>query len=202
MANFCDYHIVVKGCKKATLFLYNTIPALDYKEIVKESGTDEKYALEFNGNCKWSVNFDCKEKPGLKIDYNAYTKEQLYSGELSSLYWDVTLRQKSELLNVEIMVHYWSEESNFDKFDHYKDGKCIKRRKIFFYPPELDDANVDDMSDDEEAEYWDNLSDGNEFDWKTLEFVGHEGEYNEAVTGEEDDIKAMNRLFGIFGLFN
>ena len=49
----------------------------------------------------------------------------------------------------------------------------------------------------QEREYGDG-----EFNWNTLEFNGHEGEYDKSVTGEEDDKEFMGRLFGTLGMRN
>lgn len=77
------------------------------------------------------------------------------------------------------MVHYWSEESEFNQFDHYKNGEILKKRKIRY--------DYDEYT---------------EFDWDTLEFVGHEGEYDESVDGEQQNEDLMAKLLLFSEMFS
>ena len=171
MANFCDFEFRVKGKKMAVMAFYASTPWLDWKEIQYESGTDYNYEIHFKGNCKWSINFDVEDDcEGVTEDLSKYSLSQIeYIG---AEYLGYSVRAKSEIFNCEVKVHYWSMESEFDQFDHYKNGLCLKKRKIAF----------------------DNYGETENFDWNTLEFIGHEGEYDESVDGEESDMNLMNAL--------
>lgn len=173
MANYCDYEVRVKGGKKACLMVYAAMPCLDFKEMEWERKDGNTYHISFTGNCKWSVNFGVKD--ALKR-INVASMSESEIERRGTDYWEYSLRAKSEAFQCEIMVHYWSEESEFDQFDHYKNGKVLKRRKIRF---------------DYEKQ--------NEFDWERLEFVGHEGEYDESVDGEQQNEDLMAMLLGLGG---
>ena len=163
MANYCDYEIRVKGSKNAGQMVFHSMPCMDYKDIEWEKETGGTTTLCFTGNCKWSVNY------GVNDNLNPVNVDSMSESEIEDKgmdYWEYSLRAKSEAFQCEIMVHYWSEESEFDQFDHYKNGKLLKQRKI--------ECNYDEQ---------------NKFDWDTLEFLGHEGEYDESVDGEQQDAK-------------
>ena len=163
MANYCDYEIRVKGSKNAGQMVFHSMPCMDYKDIEWEKETGGTTTLCFTGNCKWSVNY------GVNDNLNPVNVDSMSESEIEDKgmdYWEYSLRAKSEAFQCEIMVHYWSEESEFDQFDHYKNGKLLKQRKL--------ECNYDEQ---------------NKFDWDTLEFVGHEGEYDESVDGEQQDAK-------------
>ena len=171
MANFCDFEFRVRGKKKAVKAFYESTPYLDWKEAEYEGGTDSNYEMHFKGNCKWSINFDVEDDcDGVTVDLSKHSISQIE--ELGSEYVGYSVRAKSEIFQCEVKVHYWSMESEFDQFDHYKNGECLKKRKIAF----------------------DNYGEEENFDWDTLEFIGHEGEYDESVDGEQSDIDLMNML--------
>lgn len=173
MANFCDYEVRVNGTKQAAYLVMKTMPVLDYLDVEKETGTEEKYEIRLVGNCKWSVNFETDDSYNEgHIDFLGLPEEVLDS--VSEEYQNFSLRAKSQVFGCEILVHYWSEESGFDQFDHYKNGECIKKRKIWY-------------------------DETNKFDWKSTEFVGHEGEYDESVDGEEADADFMSKIMQALG---
>lgn len=125
MANYCEYEIHVKGNKKAALYLYTMMPALDYKEITHEQGNDDEYIVWITGNCKWSLDSYCEEKPNVSIDLDSLSEDEIRDEEVGLDYCYLTMRQKSEVLGVEILAHSWSDESEFDQFDHYVNGELI-----------------------------------------------------------------------------
>lgn len=171
MANYCDYEIRVKGNKKACLMVYESMPYMDFKDLDWERKEGNSYLISFTGNCKWSVNYGVKD--GLKrINIDSLSESEIENSGTD--YWEYSLRAKSEAFQCEIMVHYWSTESEFDQFDHYKNGEVLKQRKIAF--------NYDEQT---------------EFDWERLEFVGHEGEYDESIDGEQQDANFMSMLLGL-----
>ena len=127
MANYCDYEIHVKGSKKATLFLYSIMPAYDYKEITHEEGTEDNYIVWMEGNCKWSLDNYCEENPDVKIDLDNLSESDIRNEDNGLDYWYLTMRQKSEVLGVEILAHSWSDESEFDVFEVYKNGQLVNQ---------------------------------------------------------------------------
>lgn len=177
MANFCDFEFRVTGKKKAVKVFYESTPYLDWKDVEYEDGTDSNYEMHFKGNCKWSINFDVEDDcDGVTVDLSKYSMSQIE--ELGAECVGYSVRAKSEMFQCEVKVHYWSMESEFDQFDHYKNGECLKKRKIAF----------------------DNYGEEENFDWDTLEFIGHEGEYDESVDGEQSDIDFMNMMSMIPGV--
>ena len=144
MANYCNYEIHVKGTKKAALLLANMLPVMDGISIEDEYGSNAKYTVIVCGNCKWSLDHGCEEKSDVNINLKKITLADIEDG-FGDEYWGLTLRQKSELLGVEIQARSWSDESEFDQFEHYIKGNCVKQISI-------------DYTDD------------NEFDWDKLEY--------------------------------
>lgn len=129
MANSCGYEIHVKGTKKSALFLAAMLPTYDSKDITHEEGTDEEYIVWVEGNCKWALDYACSEKSDVKIDLDALTLDDVQNDELGVKYWYLTMRQKSEVLNVEILAHSWSKESEFECYEHYKEGCLLDSKK-------------------------------------------------------------------------
>lgn len=176
MANYCDYEVKVKGSKKAGLMVYESMPCMDFKDFDSEEKVGSSYLISFTGNCKWSVNYGVNDKLS-KVNVDSMSESEIESK--GGDYWEYSLRAKSEAFQCEIMVHYWSEESGFDQFDHYKNGKVLKQRKIAY-----------------------NYDEQDEFDWDKLEFVGHEGEYDESVDGEAQNENLMAMLMGLGGMMS
>lgn len=167
MANFCDFEIHVSGTKMAADLVLHSMPYTVEPDILYEGGTDEDYHLSFRGQCKWSVNYDVDDKWKGNVDVSKYDARIVKDANLK--YEKYSLRAKSEGFHCTIAVHYWSEESGFDQFDYFENGKVIKRRKIAY-----------------------SYAEPNVFDWSTSEFVGHDNVYDENVRGEENDLAVMN----------
>ena len=127
MANYCNYEVKVIGSEKACLMVFESMPYMDYKQIETKNQKNELTELMFAGNCKWSVNFEVTDVLP-KVDVDSFDKKSIQ--EKASDYYQYSLGAKSEAFECEILVHYWSEESGFDQFDHYKNGEIIKKRKI------------------------------------------------------------------------
>lgn len=173
MANYCDYEVRVIGSKKAGLMVYESMPCMDFKNYDSEEIVGDSCLICFSGNCKWSVNYGVNDHmPKVNLE----SMSELDIEEKGVDYWEYSLRAKSEAFQCEIMVHYWSDESGFDQFDHYKNGEIVKQRKIAY---DYEETNV--------------------FDWDETEFVGHEGEYDESVDGEEQNEKFMATLMMALG---
>ena len=70
------------------------------KFVLSEEGTEDEYSLVFIGDCKWHVDAYTQVRP----DIEPFTDEELErvgDGD----YWDVTLCQKSILLDCDIMCN-------------------------------------------------------------------------------------------------
>ena len=128
MATICNYEIHGKGRKKAALFLFAAMASYDDKVITHEEGTDEEYVVWMKGDCKWSLDSGTEEKPGITIDLDSLTEDDLRNERQVPDYWDLPLRQKSRLLKLEILAHSWSSESEFESFEHYQNGQLIDSR--------------------------------------------------------------------------
>ena len=166
MANICNYEVRVIGSKNAGLFIYAAMPSYDDKELVSTIKAGSQSTTRFTGDCKWSVDFDVQDQMD-PISLTGLKEDQII--DLAGNYSDRSLRAKSEALICEILVHSWSSESEYDRFEHYKNGNVLKKRKIAYDP-----ANV--------------------FDWKKTEFKGHAGKYDESVDGDT----AGEDMMGLF----
>lgn len=173
MANYCNYEVRVKGTEKACLMVFASMPFMDDKELEWQRKEKNLHLMSFTGNCKWSVNYGVRDTCN-RINVNSMSDSEIQNR--ASDFLGCSLRAKSEAFQCEIMVHYWSDESDFDQFDHYKNGKVLKQRKIPF-----------------------NYEEQTEFDWKQLEFVGHVGEYDESVDGEQQNANFMAMLSALGG---
>lgn len=140
------------------------MPCLDFKE---KDDDQPGCAIYFSGDCKWSVNYETVDLVPY-ININSWSENEI--DEQASNYVCYSLRAKSEALDCEILVYYWSEESGFDQFDHYNRGTVVKQRKIAYG------------------------GDPASFDWDKTEFIGHEGEYDENVDAEVLDAQFINLL--------
>ncbi|MBR2742362.1 MAG: hypothetical protein IKD89_02110 [Clostridia bacterium] len=130
MANVCEYEIHVKGTKKAAYVLYeSTICYNDDKSILFESGSEDKYEMHFTGDCKWSVNYGVNDSwNGAPVDLGKVDDDDVT--DIAMKLVNYSLRAKSEALNCEIQVRYWSGESDFDQFDRYINGRIERSRSI------------------------------------------------------------------------
>lgn len=134
MANICKYLIRAKGTKKAALMAFASTPkAGDFDYIIGELGTDEEYVVWYQGECKWSIDAYSEERSGLSIDLSELDEEDLRDGEGYD-FWDLTMRQRSEVLGLDLFVHSWSQESGFDRYDRWVNGNmdCDTNRSIDF----------------------------------------------------------------------
>lgn len=130
MPRFAGVGVGVDWFKKAALYLYAMMRASGYKEITHEQGNDEEYIVWMIGNCKWSLDQYCEEKPNVSIDLDSLDEDDIRDEE-DYLY--LTMRQKSEVLGVEILAHSWSGDGDFDRFDHYVNGKLISSESENYY---------------------------------------------------------------------
>lgn len=133
MANYCNYEIHVRGKKKAALMMCAVMATADSKWITHEEGTDDEYVVWFKGDCKWSLDAYCEEKPDVTINLDEYTEEDIRDADFDE-YWYLTMRQKSELLGLEILAHSWSDESEFNMFEYYNNGRKISSENVWNRP--------------------------------------------------------------------
>lgn len=131
MANYCDYKGILKGRKNACYAAYGCFEAYDDKWIVKEYGTSDDYFLQFEGNCKWSIQHysrPWKEPKPITIPENpeeafAYTEKN---------YQDLALADICQLFQVELLCNWGVfEEGNNATFVHF-----IRNIKINSYCPD------------------------------------------------------------------
>lgn len=170
MANYCSFGIRIKGKRGNALLLCHSIPTVDGGSITYAKGTDDTYEVHLHGSCKWSVNFDVTDDwDGSEIDTDLNALPETMLENIGSTLWDYSLRAKSRVLECEVQAHYWSDETGFDHFDHYLNGRRIKKRRIAY------DSD-------------------NHFDWDSLEFIGHEGEINKDETSEANSLLYASRF--------
>ena len=126
MANICNYVIRAKGTKKAALMMFAATPkAGDFDYITGESGSENDYIVWYEGECKWSLDAYSSEMNVSSIDLDEYSVSQLRSGECNYSLWSMTMRQKTELLGLDVYIHTWSEDSEFNEYIHLNCGVVI-----------------------------------------------------------------------------
>ena len=150
--------------------VYESMPAATAKWIQYQEGDEASYKIVFKSYCNWSVNYGVNDRP-INIDLTILSFTEI--ARKASEYTKSSLQIKSKSFHCEIMVRYYDEGMGFDQFDYYKDGNIISRRKIAYKRE-------------------------NVFDWDKLEYIGHEKEYDEKVTGEIEGIlyAMQNSSFG------
>lgn len=170
MANFCNFDIRIKGRRGNALLLAHSIATIDGGNISVRNYSGENCEINVTGACKWSVNFAVTDEwDGFDIDTDLNLLPESLIIEQGTHYQNYSLRVKSQVLQCEVLARYWSEESEFDYFDHYVNGKRIKKRRI---------------------EY----TDFNRFDWTRLEYHGHEGEDEDSEHREGTILLFANRF--------
>ncbi len=187
MANFCNYEILVSGTENACCYVYASMVSSNNdgndndKEIIRKNLNGDHSEVFFRGVCDWSVNYGMINMLRKVNDLKKKCEEKgidLLHGKLNTMisagYSNFTLQSKSKLYDCVIKVHYWSAESDFDKFEVFDHGKCTKKRQIHF-----------------EGEWEEDST----FDWDTEEFEGQKGVFDESVDGEESDLQTM-AIFG------
>ena len=161
MANDCYFDIYFRGKRGNVMLLCDSVATYHGTELLYAAGTDDLYEAHIQGVCAWSVNFRVTDEwYGAEV---AQDLNKLSASELRQLAQQCTgysLRAKSRVLQCDVMVRYWSEESGFDRFEYFANGRSIKRRLIEYAPE-------------------------NEFDWNTMEYVNHEGEFDDSIKSYE-----------------
>ena len=125
MANICVYKGIVKGRKNACYAFFGALPCLNDQYIVEEYGDDQNYTIQFEGDCKWSINMYCsswKEDFQIELpeDYSEAEKEgwQKYS------YIDI--EDLSKMFKIEVWCNYADiDDPSEDVFMHFRNGEEI-----------------------------------------------------------------------------
>lgn len=161
MANDCYFDIYFRGKRGNVMLLCDSVATYHGTELLYAAGTDELYEAHIQGVCAWTVNYNVAyDWFGAEV---AQDLNKLSASELRKLAEQCTkysLREKSRVLQCDVMVRHWSEESGFDHFEYFTNGRSIKRRLIKYTPD-------------------------NKFDWNIMEYVNHEGEYDNSISGNE-----------------
>lgn len=121
----CDYSIHIKGNKQAALMFCAIIKRLGDLCINKEFENGQDYVIWISGQCSDEHDLYGKESAITSIDHNMLTEEQVREGACLEDFFDLSLRQKSELLGLEILVRSWSKENDYDQLEHYKKGYFV-----------------------------------------------------------------------------
>ena len=160
MANDCYFDIDFRGKRGNVMLLCDSVATYHGTELLYAAGTDELYEAHIQGVCAWSVNYCVTDEwYGAEVAQDLNKLSAIELRKLAQQCTGYSLCAKSRVLQCDVMAHYWSEESGFDHFEYYCKGNCIKKRKIAY-----DSSNL--------------------FDWETMEFIGHEGEYDESEHSE------------------
>lgn len=131
MANYCDYKGILKGRKNACYAAYGCFQAYDDKWIVKEYGTSDDYFLQFEGNCKWSIqHYSCPWEESKPIAIPEDPEEAFEYTEKN--YQNLALADICQLFQVELLCNWGVfEEDNRATFVHF-----IRNIKINSYCPD------------------------------------------------------------------
>ena len=155
MANYCDYEIHARGSKKACYVLFGAQPCCDEKIIDFEEGTDDDFIIHYTGACKWSLDAYCSEtiEPDKIPDWENATLEKCQDEDDPFDFWYYTMQLKSEILGLEIVARSWSDESEFDQVEHFKNGETINFETLWDGNGDFFEE-YDEESEDDDDEYY------------------------------------------------
>ena len=128
MADYTTYRVKVKGTKDECYAFMNSMSQSDEIQIHDEKGTDDKYTLLFQGQCKWFVDAYCKSWIGSFDIEIPKTEEEAWQ------YQFIYAQDRSKLFNVDVWVNEVDEEMTSECYQHFKCGEYIKDKKM---PPIL-----------------------------------------------------------------
>lgn len=107
MANYCSYKGILKGKKNACYAAYGCFEVYDDKWIVEEHGTSEDYFLQFEGNCKWSIqHYSHPWEDSESIAIPEDPEEAFEYAEEN--YQDLALADICQLFQVELLCNWGS----------------------------------------------------------------------------------------------
>ncbi len=125
MANICSYRVIVKGKKNACYAFFGSMSCLDEKVIVNESGDEQDYTLQFDGKCKWNVDWHCTPWEG---NYPVELPDDFEEArdDAEDKYWYNTVQDRSKMFDVEV----WCNSADIDMpvgdaFVHYGNGEDL-----------------------------------------------------------------------------
>lgn len=118
----CNYEIHLKGKKQSVLMFYATMRSKFAQAILHEHGTDEDYIMWFIGTCDSDENLYGYEIKNITIDPFCVTEDDIRSGKKIPEFFNLSIRKKSELLGLELLVRSWSKDDDYDQIEHYKNG--------------------------------------------------------------------------------
>lgn len=131
MANYCDYKGILKGRKNACYAAYGCFQAYDDKWIVKEYGTSDDYFLQFEGNCKWSIQHYSRPWEESKPITIPEDPEEAFEYTEKN-YQNLALADICQLFQVELLCNWGVfEEDDRATFVHF-----IRNIKINSYCPD------------------------------------------------------------------
>ena len=118
----CNYTIHIKGKRRSALTFCSTIKRIEQLTIDREQGTDDVYVMHLRGCVKDEADLYGKEIKSIKISNDLLSEEQIRSGVQMDDWINLSLRQKSEQLGLELLVRSYSKDGDFDQLEHYRNG--------------------------------------------------------------------------------
>ena len=110
MADICDYRIKVKGPKNACYAFMGSTSRYDDVDIINEYGSEDNYILVFKGCCKWAIDMYCHDFEGEKPVVLPNDANEAYA-QAENLYWYHTVKERSEMFEVEVWCNSGSSET-------------------------------------------------------------------------------------------
>ena len=121
MANICRYTVVVKGKQNACYALLGSMNQLDDSDITEEYGDDDCYTIEFEGECKHSVDAYCSPWDGdFPVDLPEDPDDAM--DEAAELYSGYTLKDRSRMFGVDVFCSSMYEDAYWPEEVHYVNG--------------------------------------------------------------------------------
>lgn len=157
MANRCEYKVIVKGKKNACYAYYGSMRVLENKWITGEEGPEQAYTLRFEGDCKWSVDYECNPWNG-ETPVALPDDPQEAQREAEGKFWSITVQDRSRMFGVEVWCNSADVEYDPDEpeecFEHYICGvyqacECPDELRIAGDGPVYDEETGEWMDRDE-----------------------------------------------------
>lgn len=126
MANYTDYEFYAKGHPYALQLLTNSLPIADGPEQDIFYDEDGEMVIYYRCTCKWALDYYCTPLPAAKCtpwDIDSLSQEDTEREDLLEKIDKIPMIQKSKVLQLNIQLHEWSDESDFEYFTVYDHGK-------------------------------------------------------------------------------
>lgn len=138
MAKMCKFKIIVKGKANACAAFYTSTPSYGMT-VVEEKGTPENYYLQFEGSCKWKVDYGAKRWNGsFPVELPEDIQE---AGKLAVRnYSEYSMQDRSRMFRVEVLCNYAVlDNDDGAHFVHYRNGIPISDNapKELYISPEI-----------------------------------------------------------------